>query len=371
MTKKLLMTSIIAATLILSMSSFAQQNAQGQTTQIIVSDQTSCESLGGIWESSFSVCTLNFDLTIDVDEELIVDKISLVSNNMITNNGKIVVVGSTNIFVPGELTNNGSLITNNGIIDLNGDAASNSGRLRNQAGGDIENNGIINANGGVGISSASIAMVSSGSSIENNGTINLNAGSGIQSGKLSIDPGTILTNNNTINNNSLIQNFGTIFNGCDSEIIGSGTIENNGIITDDTNCNASPDCSNANASTTILYQDDTIWPPNHKMESVFIQGVIDPDNDPVMITIDSIFQDEPTNGLGDGDQSPDGSGIGTDTAQVRAERSGEDNGRVYHINFTADDGNNGMCIGEVFVAVPHDKKSTAIDDGPVYNSINP
>ena len=46
MTKKILMTSIIAATLILSMSSFAQQNAQGQVTQIIISDQNSCESLG-------------------------------------------------------------------------------------------------------------------------------------------------------------------------------------------------------------------------------------------------------------------------------------------------------------------------------------
>ena len=310
-------------------------------------------------------------MTIDVDEELVVDKISLVSNNTITNNGKITVVGSTNIFVPGELTNNGGIIINNGIIELNGDTASNSGRIRNQVGGGIENNGIINANGGVGGSSASIAMLTSGSSITNNGTISLNVGSGIQSGKLSIDPGTILTNNNIINNNSLIQNFGTLFNGCDSEIIGSGTIENNGTITDETNCNASPDCSNANASTDVLYQDDTIWPPNHKMEYVFVQGVADPDNDPVVIVIDSIFQDEPTNGLGDGDQSPDGDGIGTDTAQVRAERSGEENGRVYHIDFTADDGNGGMCNGEVLVSVPHDKKSVTIDDGPIYNSTIP
>jgi hypothetical protein len=35
---------------------------------------------------------------------------------------------------------------------------------------------------------------------------------------------------------------------------------------------------------------------------------------------------------------PDGAGIATNTAQVRAERLGAGDGRVYHIGFTADDG---------------------------------
>ena len=60
----------------------------------------------------------------------------------------------------------------------------------------------------------------------------------------------------------------------------------------------------------------------------------DADGDPVTITITGITQDEPTNGLGDGDTSPDGKGIGTSTASVRAERSGKANGRVYIIYFT-------------------------------------
>jgi hypothetical protein len=67
------------------------------------------------------------------------------------------------------------------------------------------------------------------------------------------------------------------------------------------------------------------------MIAVSIQGVVDPDCDAVTIRIDKIMQDEPVNGTGDGDTCPDASGVGTSTAQVRAERSGGGNGRVYTI----------------------------------------
>ncbi|HJZ55938.1 MAG TPA: hypothetical protein VKE74_13295, partial [Gemmataceae bacterium] len=38
---------------------------------------------------------------------------------------------------------------------------------------------------------------------------------------------------------------------------------------------------------------DTAWPPNHKPVTVSVDGVTDPDGDPVAITIDAIRQDEP------------------------------------------------------------------------------
>jgi len=365
--KKILLTSIVAISLIFSGNSFVQ-NVQALT--ITLSDEQSCLDLGGTWDPSFSVCTIN-GMTINNGEHLVIDKVTLFNTGVLINNGMITVQGSGNAFVPGELTNNGGTIINNGTIELNGDAASNSGRIRNQAGGTIENNGILNANGGAGSSSASIAMLSLGS-IVNNGTITLNSGSGTQSGKLSIDPGTTLTNNGIINNNSLIQNFGTIDKCINSTISGTGDIDPIGTINEDIVCNVAPDCSNPDPSQDTIYQDDTIWPPNHKMENVSIVGITDPDGDTVTITIDSIFQDEPTNGLGDGDQSPDGDGIGTDTAQVRAERSGEGDGRIYHIGFTADDDNGGSCSSEVLIKVPHDKKSTAVDDdGSVYDSTLP
>jgi len=81
--------------------------------------------------------------------------------------------------------------------------------------------------------------------------------------------------------------------------------------------NQPPVCSGAYPSI------DFLWPPEHQLESVNILGVTDPDGDPINITITSISQDELTNGLGDGDMSPDGQGIGTDTAQIRAETAWE------------------------------------------------
>ncbi|NND74684.1 MAG: hypothetical protein HKN44_06715 [Ilumatobacter sp.] len=130
--------------------------------------------------------------------------------------------------------------------------------------------------------------------------------------------------------------------------------------------NADPDCSAAAASLAGL------WPPNHQMVPIAVTGVTDPDGDPISITIDSIFQDEPVNATGDGTTGPDGAGVGTATAEVRAERSGSKknggNGRVYTIGYTAADGQGGSCTGVVTVGVPHDKKSVAVDDGPVYDS---
>jgi hypothetical protein len=123
-----------------------------------------------------------------------------------------------------------------------------------------------------------------------------------------------------------------------------------------------PDCSKAAASPNIL------WPPNHKLQDIAITGVTDPDGDPVTLVVTAITQDEPLNGLGDGDTCPDGFGVGTPQAQVRAERSGLGNGRVYKIAFTANDGKGGSCTGTVAVGVPHDKKDTPVDDGQIYDS---
>jgi hypothetical protein len=52
-------------------------------------------------------------------------------------------------------------------------------------------------------------------------------------------------------------------------------------------------------------------------------------------------------GSGDGSFAPDG--IIDDTASVRSERSGNENGRVYHIGFTATDSSGENCSSEVQV----------------------
>ena len=117
---------------------------------------------------------------------------------------------------------------------------------------------------------------------------------------------------------------------------------------------------------------ERIWPPNHRMVPVTIAGVTDPDNDGVAITITGVTQDEPVNGLGDGDTSPDAVLQGS-SALIRAERSGTGNGRVYEVRFSADDSLGGSCAGAVRVTVPHSMKpgTVAVDDGQVYTSTMP
>ncbi len=101
----------------------------------------------------------------------------------------------------------------------------------------------------------------------------------------------------------------------------------------------------------------------------------DPDNNAVTIQITGVTQDEPVNGVGDGDTSPDAV-ISGDSVLLRAERTGltggvQENGRVYVVNFTADDGQGGSCSGSIAVGVPHDRKDTPVDDGQNIDSTLP
>jgi hypothetical protein len=152
------------------------------------------------------------------------------------------------------------------------------------------------------------------------------------------------------------------------DAVGDGAVLASQDVTVDVPCNDPPVCDDAAADLGEL------WPPNHKLQEVSVTGVTDPDGDPVTITITSIFQDEPLNSPSDGNTCPDGTGVGTDTARVRAERSGNKkvpgDGRVYHVGFDADDGQGGACVGAVAVCVPHDQRPghVCVDQGPLFDS---
>jgi hypothetical protein len=111
-------------------------------------------------------------------------------------------------------------------------------------------------------------------------------------------------------------------------------------------CNAPPDCTFADA------EPNELWPPNHSFSPVVVQGITDEDGDAVTVTLTAIDQDEPGVSQATGNFSPDGQGVGSDTALLRAERAGEGDGRVYHLAFAADDGRGGACTGTVMVCVP-------------------
>ena len=136
--------------------------------------------------------------------------------------------------------------------------------------------------------------------------------------------------------------------------------------------NRPPDCGAAAA--VILWA----WPPNHKMKPVSIADVTDPDGNPVTIRATSVFQDEPVQGQGDGNTSPDAT---LKPLAVRWERTGQGDGRVYHIGFEANDGRGGVCRAVVKLCVPHDNgkarvegqecrpgHSECVDQGPLYDS---
>jgi hypothetical protein len=125
--------------------------------------------------------------------------------------------------------------------------------------------------------------------------------------------------------------------------------------------NSPPDCSTAAATPRALH------PPNHNLRLVTLSGATDPDGDTVSLAITTVTQDEPLNGLGDGDTSPDArAATQPNKVLLRAERSGRGNGRVYRVSFTGSDGNGGSCAGTVTVGVPRSMGAGAdpIDSAP-------
>lgn len=130
------------------------------------------------------------------------------------------------------------------------------------------------------------------------------------------------------------------------------------------NWHTPPDASHARADVSVL------WPPDHKMAQVHILGVTKPSDDKIAIT--GVTQDEPTNGLGDGHTPIDAikqvNASGDDSVLLRAERSGNGDGRVYRVSFHIADPEQ-SADGSVNVSVPKSKKTDpAIDSGQNYDS---
>jgi len=127
--------------------------------------------------------------------------------------------------------------------------------------------------------------------------------------------------------------------------------------------NRPPDVSQAAPTAPML------WPPNHEWHEIGVTGVTDPDGDPFSITVTSITQDEPVGGTGSGNAAPDAIPVSLEGAMLRAEREGSGNGRVYRINFVAQDARGASSHGSVDVCVPHaHHRTSCVDDGQLYEA---
>ena len=116
---------------------------------------------------------------------------------------------------------------------------------------------------------------------------------------------------------------------------------------------------------------ESLWPPNHRMVPVQI-AITDPNGRMVDYRITQITQDEPIASLDDSSERIpfDAVGTGEAVAYLRAERSGDGNGRVYEIHYETIDEIIGAQQGSVHVCVPHDRGrgNACIDDGQLYDA---
>jgi len=117
-------------------------------------------------------------------------------------------------------------------------------------------------------------------------------------------------------------------------------------------------------------------PPNHTVQTFSTTDLVSAVSDGCSaglgvadVVITQVTSDEPENGIGDGNTLSD-IVIGSDcrSAQLRVERSGAGNGRVYTISLEVTDlaGNRTEATVKVLVPTSSSTDNTAVDDGPHY-----
>jgi hypothetical protein len=101
---------------------------------------------------------------------------------------------------------------------------------------------------------------------------------------------------------------------------------------------------------------NVLWPPDHNLVpiavGVSVTDVCDPS---ASCHIVSVSSNEPINGIGDGNTSPDWVITGPLSVQLRAERAGDGTGRVYTITVECADASGNTAKKTVTVSVPHDQ----------------
>jgi hypothetical protein len=103
---------------------------------------------------------------------------------------------------------------------------------------------------------------------------------------------------------------------------------------------------------------NSLWPPDHKLVpislTVSLSDVCDA-NAAASCHIVSVTSNEPINSTGDGETAPDWVLTGPLTLQLRAERAGNRNVRVYTVTVACSDGSGNTSTRTVPVTVAHDQ----------------
>lgn len=114
----------------------------------------------------------------------------------------------------------------------------------------------------------------------------------------------------------------------------------------------------------------SIWPPNHRMHSFDVAAcaqVTDACDPTLALSFTYVASDEPIDGTGDGHTEPD---VVLDCAQVqvRGERRGGGDGRVYQLGVRAVDDSGNVTEGTCTIGVAHDQGRGArpVASAPAY-----
>lgn len=103
----------------------------------------------------------------------------------------------------------------------------------------------------------------------------------------------------------------------------------------------------------------TLWPPNHSMQDVFVDYTAT-DNCPGTNCVLSVTSNEPVDGTGDGDTSPDWEIVDNHHVRLRAERAGKGSSRIYTITVTCTDASGNVTTKSTTVTVPHNSSAALI-----------
>ena len=108
--------------------------------------------------------------------------------------------------------------------------------------------------------------------------------------------------------------------------------------------------------TSVVPSIGALWPANHQMVPVTIAVTASDAIDPApACSIRNVVSNEPINGLGDGDSTPDWQfGPNSLHVNLRAERSNTGMGRAYTITIACADNSDNTSTRNTFVTVPHD-----------------
>jgi len=111
----------------------------------------------------------------------------------------------------------------------------------------------------------------------------------------------------------------------------------------------------------VTVSPDMLWPPNHKMVDIVATVTVSDICDAApTVVLTSVTNNEPDDAKGNGDGNTvndiQGAEIGTEDYefQLRAERAGKGDGRVYTITYTVTDASGNSASASATVVVPHD-----------------